>query len=94
MPITKSGLQSYGIAEPIIIAPKGGNFSMNSQFKEYAPFVGPFDPCPPIRCKTYVTAPNLYVVYQPPSLPQFNPSEALRLGVLWPAYYSPYEGRK
>ncbi|MDO7908476.1 spore coat associated protein CotJA [Paenibacillus sp. JX-17] len=61
-----------------------------SQFREYAPFVGPFDPCPPIRIKTYNVPPNLFVRFQPPGLPQFSPQEALRLGTLWPAFYSPY----
>lgn len=60
--------------------------------KEYFPFVGPFDPCPPMYRKTYVTAPNLYVGYQPPDLPQFSPAEALKNGTLWPIFYDPYYG--
>jgi len=58
--------------------------------KAYAPFVGPFDPCPPQRVKTYETPPQLYLGYQPYGLPQFQPSEALRRGTLWPALYAPY----
>ncbi|UUZ80606.1 spore coat associated protein CotJA [Paenibacillus sp. P26] len=64
------------------------------QVKEWYPFVGPFDPCPPITVKTYVTPPNLYIPYQPPGLPQFPPHEALRRGTLWPALYSPYESKQ
>jgi spore coat protein JA len=67
---------------------------MNTQFKVYETYVGPFDPCPPVRFKTYSTAPNLYMAFQPMSLQQFNPHEALKLGTLWPALYSPYEARK
>jgi spore coat protein JA len=67
---------------------------MINQYKVYETYVGPFDPCPPVRCKTYVTPPNLYVSFQPPCLPQNNPYEALKLGTLWPAFYSPYEGNR
>ena len=67
---------------------------MNSPFKVYETFVGPCDPCPPVRFKTYVTAPNLYMVYQPMCLPQYNPKEALMRGTLWPALFSPYDVRK
>jgi spore coat protein JA len=67
---------------------------MNNQYKVYETYVGPFNPCPPVRCKTYVTPPNLYVSFQPMYLPQSNPFEALKLGTLWPAFYSPYEGQK
>jgi spore coat protein JA len=67
---------------------------MNSQFKVYETFVGPFDPCPPVRCKVYSTPQNLYMTYQPMGLQQFNPNEALMKGTLWPALFSPYEGRK
>lgn len=61
--------------------------------KSYYPYVSPYDPCPPIRVKTYETPPNLYIPYQPPNLPQFSPHEALYRGTLWPPLYSPYEGR-
>ncbi|WP_274363693.1 spore coat associated protein CotJA [Paenibacillus thermotolerans] len=54
----------------------------------------PFDPCPPLRFRTYVIPPNIYAPFQSPGLPQFSPAEALRHGTLWPAYYSPYEGPK
>lgn len=64
---------------------------MSSQTKKYYPFVGPFDPCPPIVCKTYSTPPNLYVGFQPMNLPQFDPMKALKLGTLWPTFYSPYK---
>jgi spore coat protein JA len=67
---------------------------MNSPFKVYETFVGPCDPCPPVRFKTYVTAPNLYMAYQPMCLPQYNPKEALMKGTLWPALFSPYDVRK
>lgn len=63
------------------------------QEQAYAPFVGPFDPCPPITCKTYSTPPQLYIQFQPPNLPQFSPMEALRHGTLWPSLYSPYESK-
>jgi spore coat protein JA len=66
---------------------------MNSPFKIYETYVGRFDPCPPVRSKTYVTAPNLYLNYQPTNLPQFTPREALMKGTLWPALFSPYERR-
>lgn len=66
--------------------------AVNSQFKMYQPFVSPFDPCPPICVKTYNTPPHLYMNYQPMNLPQFSPSEALRLGTLWPALFAPYPG--
>jgi spore coat protein JA len=67
---------------------------MNSPFKVYETFVGPYDPCPPVRYKTYATAPNLYMNYQPMCMQQYNPNEALMKGTLWPALYSPYDGRK
>jgi spore coat protein JA len=60
------------------------------QEKVWYPYIGPNDPCPPITVKTYATAPNLYIPYQPANLPQFSPREALMLGTLWPALYSPY----
>ncbi|WHX50660.1 spore coat associated protein CotJA [Paenibacillus woosongensis] len=59
----------------------------------WAPFVGPFDPCPPILCKTYSTPPQLFMHFQPLNLPQFSPKDALRHGTLWPALYSPYESK-
>lgn len=65
----------------------------HSQFKKYYPFIGPFDPCPPIRVKLYNTPPQLYINFQPPGLPQFSPYEALRTGTLWPALYGPYESK-
>lgn len=58
--------------------------------KRYYPYIGVFDPCPPLRVKTYETPPQLYMGYQPYQLPQFRPEEALRHGTLWPALYSPY----
>ncbi|QWU18309.1 spore coat associated protein CotJA [Paenibacillus sophorae] len=62
----------------------------NSEVRYYTPFRGPFDPCPPIPCKTYVVPPQLFLGFQPPNLPQFNLPEALRFGTLWPALFSPY----
>ncbi|KAA8999694.1 spore coat associated protein CotJA [Paenibacillus spiritus] len=67
---------------------------MNSQIRSYVPFRGPFDPCPPLPCKTYVIPPNQYLGFQPPDLPQFSLPEALRAGTLWPALFSPYEPKK
>lgn len=61
-----------------------------SQYRVWHPFVSPLDPCPPIREKIYNIPPNLTVGFQPPNLPQFPPSEALRRGTLWPIFYSPY----
>ncbi|WP_103105428.1 spore coat associated protein CotJA [Brevibacillus reuszeri] len=63
---------------------------MQSQTRVYFPYVGPFDPCPPKRVKTYQVPPELFITFQPPNLPQYSPSEALRLGTLWPALFSPY----
>lgn len=65
-----------------------------SQYRVYYPFIGPFDPCPPITAKTYVVPPNQFMGFQPMNLPQNPPREALRLGTLWPALYSPYEGKR
>lgn len=62
-----------------------------NQWREYAPFVSPFDPCPPRRVKRYIVPPNQYMVFQRPNLEQFPPMIALKRGVLWPALYSPYE---
>ncbi len=61
-----------------------------SQWREWYPYVSPWDPCPPIRVKRYVVPPNLYINYQPMNLPQFSINEALFRGTLWPALYSPY----
>ncbi len=61
--------------------------------KHWYPYISPFDPCPPMRVKTYVTPPNLYVGFQPPGLPQFPPYEALHKGTLWPIWYDPYRGK-
>ncbi|MDP4083909.1 MAG: spore coat associated protein CotJA [Bacillota bacterium] len=63
---------------------------MNTHHKTYNPYVSPFDPCPPIQVKTYSTPPHLYMGYQPPNLQQFTPSEALRAGTIWKAFYDPY----
>jgi spore coat protein JA len=68
--------------------------SVSSPFKVYETYVGPCDPCPPVRVKAYSTAPDLYIPFQPMCLQQYNPFEALKVGTLWPAFYSPYEGRK
>ncbi|MBD2848255.1 spore coat associated protein CotJA [Paenibacillus sp. IB182496] len=62
----------------------------NNQCRVYYPFVGPFDPCPPIRVKTYVVPPNQFIPFQPMNLPQYPLPEALRRGTLWPALFSPY----
>lgn len=58
--------------------------------KTYEPYVSPFDPCQPIRVRTYQTPPELYVGFQPPNLEQFSPQEALKHGTLWPLLFGPY----
>ncbi|MDC3413079.1 spore coat associated protein CotJA [Aquibacillus sp. 3ASR75-11] len=64
---------------------------MFTQRKYYYPYISPFDPCRPIEVKSYETPPQLYIGFQPPSLPQYeSPKEALYRGTLWPALYSPY----
>ncbi|MCA1030551.1 spore coat associated protein CotJA [Bacillus timonensis] len=63
---------------------------MYSYRKNFYPYVSPFDPCPPLTCKQYVTPPNLYIGFQPPNLPQYSYKEALQKGTLWPAFYDPY----
>ncbi|MFB5663880.1 spore coat associated protein CotJA [Alteribacillus sp. HJP-4] len=62
-----------------------------TQRKFYRPYIGPNDPCPPIKVKSYETPPNLYMGFQPPGLPQYTPQEALFSGTLWPALFSPYK---
>lgn len=62
----------------------------SDQFRTYRPFIGPFDPCPPITEKSYNVPPQLFITFQPPNLPQFSPYEALKYGTLWPALYAPY----
>ncbi|MFC4617838.1 spore coat associated protein CotJA [Camelliibacillus cellulosilyticus] len=58
--------------------------------KTYEPYISPFDPCPPMRIKTYETPPQLYLGFQPEGLEQYSPKEALRHGTLWPAIFGPY----
>lgn len=65
-------------------------FCLNAQTRTWFPYVSPFDPCPPIRVKTYVVPPNLFITFQRPDLPQYSPAEALRAGTLWPSLYGPY----
>lgn len=64
------------------------------QYRTYTVFASPFDPCPPQTVKRYVVPPNVTSPVQPPGLPQYDPFQALKMGTLWPAYYSPYHGRK
>ncbi|WP_224726697.1 spore coat associated protein CotJA [Paenibacillus vietnamensis] len=66
---------------------------MKDQVRYYKPFISPTDPCPPIRVKSYSTPPQLFIPFQPPNWPQFTPFEALKLGTLWPALYSPYQSK-
>ncbi|MGG1660195.1 spore coat associated protein CotJA [Brevibacillus sp. NRS-1366] len=66
---------------------------MHSQIRTYFPYVSHYDPCPPIRVKTYQVPPELFIPFQPENLPQYPPMEALRLGTLWPALFSPYDPR-
>jgi Spore coat associated protein JA (CotJA). len=63
---------------------------MNDQYRYYEPFVSRYDPCPPMKVKYYNVPPQLFISFQPPNWPQFQPHEALRLGTLWPPLYSPY----
>ncbi|WP_430785506.1 spore coat associated protein CotJA [Virgibacillus flavescens] len=63
---------------------------MFTQFKYWEPYISPYDPCPPIRVKSYSTPPQLYITFQPPGLAQFEPEAALFHGTLWPDLYSPY----
>ncbi|TCP31673.1 spore coat protein JA [Scopulibacillus darangshiensis] len=63
---------------------------MPTHRKSYHPYISPFDPCPPIKTKTYETPAQLYLGFQPKGLDQYQPSEALKKGTLWPALYSPY----
>jgi spore coat protein JA len=66
----------------------------DTQWRDYAPYVSPYDPCPPIRVKWYIVPPNQYITFQPTNLPQYSLDEALRRGTLWPALYSPYHSRR
>lgn len=63
---------------------------MYSRTKVYHPYISPFDPCKPIKTKTYSTPPHLYLGFQPQNLEQFSPMEALRAGTLWKVFYDPY----
>ncbi|OZM57244.1 spore coat protein CotJA [Lottiidibacillus patelloidae] len=63
------------------------NFSVRKQYK---PYIGKNNPCPPITVKNYVTPPNLYIGFQPYGLQQYSPKEALKKGTLWPIFYDPY----
>jgi spore coat protein JA len=63
---------------------------MNTLRKTWHPYVSPFDPCTPIKVKTYATPPNLYMGFQPPGLEQFTPMQALKTGTLWKAFYDPW----
>lgn len=61
---------------------------MNLERPEYRgsfkPFISPLDPCPPVRVKTFVLPPQIFIDFQEPGLPQYSPEEALRRGTLWP----------
>lgn len=61
------------------------------EVKTYSSYNSPFDPCRPIPVRAYLTPPQLYLGFQPPNLPQFNPTDALLHGTLWPALYSEYQ---
>lgn len=63
---------------------------MFTPYKTYYPYVSPFDPCKPIKVKTFSTPPNLYIGFQPTNFPQFTPMEALHAGTLWKPFYDPY----
>jgi Spore coat associated protein JA (CotJA). len=64
-----------------------------NQIHVYEPFIGPCDPCPPMKLKTYVVPPNQFITFQPQGLPQYSIHEALRRGTLWPALYSSYQSK-
>lgn len=66
----------------------------DSQWREWKPYVSPWDPCPPVLSKWYVVPPNQFIAFQPPNLPQFSIDEALYRGTLWPALYSSYTSRR
>jgi spore coat protein JA len=63
---------------------------MIDQVRYYQPYISPYDPCPPMKVKSYVVPPNVLIPFQPMNLPQFPPYEALKTGTLWPILYSPY----
>lgn len=64
---------------------------MFTQYKYWHPYISPFDPCPPMKTKSYNTPPQLYIAFQPPGLAQFQSAKlALKHGTLWPQLYSPY----
>ncbi|MHA7963386.1 spore coat associated protein CotJA [Paenibacillus sp. CAU 1782] len=63
---------------------------MDDQFRYYKPFVSPLDPCPPIPIKSYNVPLQLFINFQPPDWPQYQPHEALKKGTLWPALFAPY----
>jgi spore coat protein JA len=69
---------------------KKEEFLMNSRTKVFHPYISPYDPCIPIKVKSFSTPPHLYLTFQPPNLEQFSPQEALRAGTLWKALYDPY----
>ncbi|PID16084.1 hypothetical protein CSV63_05445 [Sporosarcina sp. P34] len=60
----------------------------------YEPYISPWDPCPPIIVKTFPLPPQLFMNFQPASLPQFSPAEALQHGSLWPALVDGYSKRE
>jgi spore coat protein JA len=64
--------------------------STTNHLREWMPFNGPFDPCPPVLVKKYIVPPNQFIPYQPPNLPQYSLDQALKLGTLWPALFCPY----
>lgn len=63
---------------------------MDNQWRVYKSVRSPFDPCPPIRHKAFIVPVNQYLAFQPRSMKQFAPRDALRNGTLWPELYSPY----
>lgn len=63
---------------------------IKDQTRYWYPYVGIYDPCPPMKVKTFIVPPNLFIRFQPPQLPQFPVREALYRGTLWPIFYSPY----
>ncbi|GGL46957.1 spore coat associated protein CotJA [Sporolactobacillus putidus] len=58
--------------------------------KWFQPYVGPYDPCPPLGAVAYETPVQLYLGFQPAGMEQYSPVQALSYGTLWPGLYTPY----
>lgn len=65
-------------------------FILPTYRKWIRPYIGRFDPCPPLTPISYETPAQLYLGFQPAGMQQFSPDEALSRGTLWPGLYTPY----